>query len=295
MTRGPTRGPTRVIKLGGRVQREPHLSGALAAAWRAHPRALCVVHGGGDEVTAVQRRLGHEPTFRGGRRVTTPEDIEVLRMVLSGAANKRLVAALVGQGVDAVGLSGEDATLIAAHHTADHTLGAVGTPVSINVALLRYLLAGGYLPVLSPLARHTPRLTTMDERPGTDTLDVALDVALNLNGDDAAAAIAAALSADELLLVADVPGVLVDGQPRQTLDADAARDLLQHGAAGGGMAAKLEAALDALRRGVARVRIGGLAAITDLTCGTTITPVTPVTPVTPIGRRARASTSRAET
>ncbi|MDQ3698176.1 MAG: acetylglutamate kinase [Gemmatimonadota bacterium] len=250
-----------VVKVGGRAQGDPALAAALAARWRDAPEALCVVHGGGDEVSSLQRRLGTEPVFRNGRRVTTTADIDVLRMVLSGAANKRLVASLVACGVSAVGLSGEDAALIAARLTSDSALGAVGEPECINVALLRHLLAGDYLPVVSPVARQATV-------PGGRAGDAA---ALNVNGDDAAAAIAAALGAPELLFVADVPGVSVNGAPAALLDAAEAGLLVERGTASGGMAAKLDAAVHALRHGVGRVRIGDIAAIADPSRGTEIT------------------------
>ncbi len=249
----------RVVKLGGRVQQDEALPHAIAAAWHQAPGALCVVHGGGDEVSALQRRLGLEPRFVGGRRVTEEADIALLRMALSGLSNKQLVAALVGAGVPAVGLSGEDAGLIAARLSADPALGLVGTPSAVNVALLRHMLSGGYLPVLSPVAR----------RQGVAGLGAE---ALNVNGDDAAAAIASALRADELLMVADVPGVLVAGVPCDVLTAEAARALIVSGEASGGMAAKLEAALAALARGVSRVRIGDVGAITSAERGTSIVP-----------------------
>ncbi len=104
----------RVIKIGGRVQRDEHLGPALSAWWRVHTRALCIVHGGGEDVSTLQRALGIEPTFIGGRRVTAPGDIDLVRMALSGAANKRLVETIIQAGVPAVGISGEDATLLTA-------------------------------------------------------------------------------------------------------------------------------------------------------------------------------------
>lgn len=248
-----------VVKVGGRVQSDPALPGALAEAWtsrRAVGGALVVVHGGGDEVTALQHALGAVATFVGGRRVTSPRDIDTLRMALSGAANKRLVASLVALGVPAVGLSGEDAALLAARRNAP-ALGEVGAPAAVNVALVRHLLGGGYLPVLSPLARDADGGTA----PG----------ALNVNGDDAAAAIAAALGADELLLVADVAGVRgADGETIAALDPAAARDAIAAGVAAGGMAAKLEAALAACDAGVHRVRVGDLRMIADPARGTAV-------------------------
>lgn len=265
---------TRVIKIGGRVQGDPALSRAIAGAWRAAPQALCVVHGGGDEVTALQRLFGREPAFHGGRRVTTASDIDTLRMVLSGSANKRLVAALTAEGVAALGISGEDAALIAAELDESAALGLVGTPIRINVALLRHLMAGGYLPVISPLAHDLESARSRDAEPTSGTLAGRSGTAagaLNVNGDDAAGAIAVALEADELLLVSDVAGVRMNGVAVPELSASEAEDLIASGEAAGGMAAKLEAALRAVSRGISHVRIGDLAAIADTGRGTLIT------------------------
>lgn len=248
--------PLRVVKLGGRAQSSAELPGAIAAAWRAAPGTLCVVHGGGDAVSALQRRLGSEPAFVGGRRITTVEDIEVLRMSLSGVTNKQLVAAFVAAGLPAVGLSGEDAGLIAARPLDEATLGRVGVPADIHAPLLQHLLAGGYLPVISPLARDASTSNG--------------SAALNVNGDDAAAAIAGALGARELLLVADVAGVLVRGAVVDTLTVDDAVAAIADGTAAGGMAAKLQAAIAALESGVERVRIGDVHALADVERGTVL-------------------------
>ena len=251
---------TRVIKVGGRPQLDRALPGALAAAHTAAPGSLVVVHGGGDEVGTLQRLYGIEARFHGGRRVTSSLDLEIIRMALSGSANKRLVAALNDEGVAALGISGEDAGLLTATLLDADRQGYVGVPASVNVVLLRHLLAGGVLPVISPVSRHA---TARDDEPST----------LNVNGDDAAAAIAAAMNADELLLVSDVAGVLVNGVPMGELDADAAQQLIDDGTAAGGMGAKLQAALAALAGGVARVRISDIAAIESLDRGTVLTRV----------------------
>ena len=251
---------TRVIKVGGRPQTDRALPGALAAAHAASPGSLVVVHGGGDEVGTLQRLHGVAARFHGGRRVTSALDLEIIRMALSGSANKRLVAALNDRGVAALGLSGEDAGLIAALPLDADRYGHVGTPASVNVALLRHLLAGDLLPVISPVSRHAA--------PGRDDPST-----LNVNGDDAAAAIATALEAEELLLVSDVAGVLVHGDAVGELDADEARQLIADGTAAGGMGAKLQAALAALAGGVARVRISDIAAIESLDRGTVLTRV----------------------
>jgi acetylglutamate kinase len=249
---------TRVIKVGGRPQLDPSLAGALAAAHRAAPGSLVVVHGGGDEVSTLQRLYGVVSEFKGGRRVTSRVDLEIIRMALSGSANKRLVSALVTENVPAIGLSGEDAALLAATPLDPDQFGFVGVPANVNAGLLLHLLAGGYLPVLSPVSRCT---------------DPSEGLTLNVNGDDAAAAIAVAIEADELLLVSDVAGVLRDGAPVSTLAPDDAQRLIDDGTAQGGMAAKLQAAIAALEGGVERVRISDIAAIEQLERGTVLTRV----------------------
>ncbi|HEX7123849.1 MAG TPA: acetylglutamate kinase [Gemmatimonadaceae bacterium] len=247
--------PLRVVKIGGRAQSDPTLPALLAAAV-ATPGARCVVvHGGGDEVTALQRRLGGEPTFVNGRRVTTPEDVDLVRMVLSGLVNKRLVGQLLGAGVRAVGLSGEDGALLTADLFDGGALGAVGIPTAADARVVTALLDAGFVPVVSPLAR-----------------DADTGSPLNVNGDDAAAMIAVSLGAAELLLVADVPGVLgADGLPLGSVDLDAAARLVTEGVARGGRAAKLDAARRALAGGVPVVRIAPVAALGDPTLGTVVT------------------------
>lgn len=247
-----TSGVIRVIKLGGRVQQDDALPQALGAYLSAAGGNVVVVHGGGDEVTALQRRLGYEPRFVGGRRVTTPDDLEVVRMVLSGTANKRLVAALAGAGIRAVGISGEDGDLLQAFVAEGAPLGRVGERIHVGPAVLRDLLARRWVPVVSPLARDANDPTS----------------GLNVNGDDAAAAIAVALRADELLFVADVPGVLVGNAVRPVLGEDEARALVEHGLAHGGMSAKLNAGFAALSGGVARVRVGDVLSLTESARGT---------------------------
>ncbi|MFL5561654.1 MAG: acetylglutamate kinase [Gemmatimonadaceae bacterium] len=247
-------GGVRVIKVGGRAQEDPALAGAIAAAWRAAPGGLCLVHGGAVEIDRLQRALGAVPRFVGGRRVTSAEDIETVRMALSGTANKRLVSALCALGIPAVGISGEDGAMLRAAPF-DDSLGQVGRPQSVRTDLIRLLLDGGFLPVIAPLAAGA------EGEAG----------ALNVNGDDAAAAIAAALGASELVFVTDVDGVRQDGATIESLDASTAKALLASGTAVGGMAVKVACALDALAGGTARIRIGGTAAIRDASAGTTLT------------------------
>jgi acetylglutamate kinase len=248
----------RVIKVGGRPQLDASLPPALAAAHRAAPGSLVVVHGGGDEVSTLQQLYGIVAQFSGGRRVTSALDLDIIRMALSGSANKRLVAALNDVRVPALGLSGEDAGLLLATPTDRAHFGFVGTPSAVNAELLHHLLDGGYLPVLSPVSRSD---------------DASAGATLNVNGDDAASAIAVALAAEELLLVSDVEGVRVRGTAVARIDAEEAQRLVDDGTAAGGMAAKLQAALLALDGGVTRVRISDIAAIGQLDRGTVLTRV----------------------
>jgi acetylglutamate kinase len=247
----------RVVKIGGRAQADPRLPSAVRKAWAASRNALCIVHGGGDEITAMQKALGREAAFVGGRRVTSKADLELLRMVLSGVVNKRIVNLLVAEGIAAVGISGEDSALIGAEIIDSASLGFAGRPIRIEPRLIRALLDGGFLPVISPVAYDL-------SSPSGGTL--------NVNGDDAAAAIAVSLDAAELLLIADVEGVRNEsGEVIANIDADFARDLILQGVATGGMAAKLESAHAALAAGVERVRISDLAGLADTERGTLIT------------------------
>lgn len=240
-----------MIKIGGRPQQDPALLDALRAEWRAAPGSFVLVHGGGDELSTLQRAFGREPQFISGRRVTAEADIDLVRMTLSGAANKRLVSALAE--ARAVGISGEDAGVVTAVRSTDTALGRVGVPRQSDPALLTLLLSAGHLPVVSPVARAS-------EDGG----------AYNVNGDDAAAAIAVGLAAAELVLVSDVAAVLDQGTPITSLAADDARAMIADGRASGGMVPKLDAALLALTRGVARVRIGNLTAIQSRDAGTVV-------------------------
>jgi acetylglutamate kinase len=260
---------TRVIKVGGRPQLDPTLPVALLAAWRAtfppltaaDPLVLSsivVVHGGGDEVSTLQRLFGVKSEFKDGRRVTSQADLEILRMALSGSANKRLVSSLVSLQIPAVGLSGEDAGLIIAIPDDKENLGFVGSPMVVQQQLLQTLIEKLYMPVVSPVSR---------------CFNPSDGETLNVNGDDAASAIAVAMKASELLFVSDVEGVLVDEVAIPSLTVEHAWRLVDDKIAQGGMAAKLRAAIGAVDGGVERVRISDIAAIEQLDRGTVLTRV----------------------
>ena len=233
-----------VVKLGGRALEAPGALAECAVALReaaaagASARPTLVIHGGGAEVTAWCARAGLEPRFADGLRVTDAPTLEIAAAVLGGIANKRLVAALRARGIDAVGLSALDGgTVRAQRHTNNATLGEVGEVATVDVSLLALLLASGRMPVLASLGDD-----------GTGAL-------LNLNADDVAAAVAAALPADDLLLLSDTPGLKLGGEVVRSLDSAALVQALDHPDVTGGMRPKLRAAQLALAAGVRRVHI----------------------------------------
>ncbi len=243
----------RVVKLGGNEIDRP---GWLAACARALVPLdpVVVVHGGGRAVSAWSRRLGLPVEKRDGLRVTSPEVAEVVELVLGGPVNRHVVATLRAAGLDAIGLSGVDGGLLTARPGSEG-LGHVGEITGVRAGLLESFLLTGLTPVIAPMA---PAAGASGEPP------------LNVNADDAAAAVAGALRAAELLVVTDVPGVEVDGAVRSALDAGDVETLIELGAATDGMAAKLRAATAALRAGARAVRIGDLGLLSDARAGTRI-------------------------
>jgi acetylglutamate kinase len=241
----------RVVKIGGNALDRPAWVAECARGLRSLGASV-VVHGGGQAVNAWSRRLGLPVEKRDGLRVTTPAVAQLVEMVLAGPVNRLLVTALRDAGLDAIGLAGVDGGLLTAQPLNNGELGEVGEIVSVRAALLHSLLLAGLTPVVAPVApSHRAPV-----RP------------LNVNADQAAAAIAAALGADELLFVSDVPGVTVDGVTQPTLAAAEIEQMIEGGVATGGMAAKLRAAATAVRAGVRAVRIGDLDMLGIATAGT---------------------------
>jgi len=189
-------------------------------------------------INAMLEKLDIETEFVNGKRVSTPEVVEVVEMVLSGRVNKNIVQAINGQqGAQAVGISGKDANLVMCKQ-AGGSLGMVGEPVEINAALIHSLLDGGFIPVIAPLGTG----------PEGETF--------NVNGDTAAGAIAGGLHAKRLLLLTDVEGVKdADGDVLTNLSASQVRDLTSSGVIAGGMLPKTQTALDAINLGVRAVVI----------------------------------------
>ena len=205
-----------VLKLGGRVA-----AGAVRAALAGIDGPVVVVHGAGPQITAEMERRGIEPSFVDGRRVTTPAVLDVVRESLA-AVNAELCAAI---GPKAIGLHGDEIGL-EARQVAE--LGLVGDPSPSAPAAVVDALTAGRIPVVAPLASGP----------------------LNVNADEAAAALAVGLRASRILFVTDVPGVLLDGELAAVLPADEAEAGVADGRFEGGIVPKLEAAVSAARGGV---------------------------------------------
>ncbi len=231
-----------LVKLGGALldsaQSRDALTDQIAAVCSEGTQAV-VVHGGGKQMTRFLAERGIESRFVNGLRVTTPETVDAVLKVFAGSVNHELVASLNRAGARAVGLSGIDAFLVEAEQM-DPALGAVGRVVRSNPGLLALLVENGYLPVVACVA---------GDRSGN---------IYNVNADQMAAACAAAFCASQLVFLTDVAGVLdADGKVRPELTAAEGERMIAEGVATGGMRAKLEAALAALRAGVKQIRIVG--------------------------------------
>ncbi|MCI4366705.1 MAG: acetylglutamate kinase [Thermoplasmata archaeon] len=237
--------PPWVLKVGGRELRPgPALDRFASLVARAVHTGVptVVVHGGGDEVTERASALGLPTQRIAGQRVTDAAMLEVVIEVLGGRINHRIVTALQGAGVPAVGLSGVSGRLLVAEAFGEPTgsLGFVGRPTAVEPRVLLGMIAEGWTPVVAPLAAG----------PG--------GVIYNVNADVAAASLAARLGA-HLALVTDVPAVRdAEGRPIDTLGLETARALLRAGTAKDGMIPKLEAALEAVSTGAASAWIGDL-------------------------------------
>jgi acetylglutamate kinase len=217
-----------VVKLGGAVAADA--TGIVRALAAEHE--VCVVHGAGPQITEELARFGIESRFVGGRRVTSPAALTVVRSSFH-AVNGALCAAI---GSSAVSLFGDE---IGLHAVRIPELGLVGSPLPSCPPVVEAVLAEGRIPVVAPLGVGP----------------------LNVNADEAAAALAIGLGADRLLFVTDVPGLLLGGAVAAAIEAREAARLLDEGALDGGIVPKLRAAVEAARSGV-RAEIGETAVVT---------------------------------
>jgi acetylglutamate kinase len=242
------RGRTAVIKYGGSAMERADLRASFAqdvarlCAAGVHP---VIVHGGGPQIDVLMRRLGKTPRFVDGLRVTDDETMELVEMVLVGRINPELVGLINRHGGHAIGLNGKDSNLIVAHRRRHRLpngesvdLGLVGDVESINPDPLRLLEGHGLIPVIAPIATGRDGAT------------------YNVNADHVAGMVAAALGAAVLLQLTDVPGILDrDGHPLEVVSRRALERLVHERVVDGGMLPKIDAAVSALDRGAARVRI----------------------------------------
>jgi acetylglutamate kinase len=233
-------GKSIVVKLGGAaIDRESDLALAQDVLLLRSVGVRCVlVHGGGPQVDAMLRRVGKEPEFRDGLRVTDAETLEIVRMVLVGKINRDLVAIINSQAGDepvAVGVSGEDAGLLTVT-PADSIFGFVGNVTGVRAEIIHRLLDDGLTPVISTVG------ASADGQP------------YNVNADEAARAIAVAMAAEKIVYLTAVPGLLENPSDESTLIARLTsaelRERIDHESVGKGMIPKLKACADAVDQGV---------------------------------------------
>ncbi|HCA28814.1 MAG TPA: acetylglutamate kinase [Ruminococcaceae bacterium] len=203
---------------------------------------VVLVHGGGPEINDVLAKIGKEPKFIGGLRYTDEETMDVVQMVLAGKVNKGLVQRLEQHGGQAIGLCGLDGGMIkAAKMKGEHDLGLVGDITSIDVTLIRNCLDNGTIPVIATVAAGEN------------------DGVYNINADIAAAQIASSLSAEKLVLMTDVRGLLRDKDNEDSLisvvNVSDVPSLKRKGVIKGGMIPKIDCCVEAVRRGVKRTHI----------------------------------------
>ncbi len=197
---------------------------------------LVVVHGGGKTITEWLNRANVPTVFIEGLRVTDLETLKVVTAVLCGLVNKELVSGICKRGGKAVGLSGADGSMIRARNI-NPKLGYTGEQLTIDIEILHNVLAAGYMPVIAPVC-----LGIYNDNNNTTNL-------INVNGDTVAAEIAAALNAEKLIFLTDVPGLY--DQSKQLIhhmSMDRARELIDTGIVSGGMVAKIRACMSALRK-----------------------------------------------
>ncbi len=237
------RGAIVVVKYGGNAMIDPALADQFAAdvvLLHAVGVRPVVVHGGGPQIGALMARLGKEPEFVDGQRVTDADTLDIARMVLVGKVNRDIVSAINHHGPVAVGLSGEDASLIVAG-ARDPDLGFVGDVVAVNPKIINDLLEKEIVPVISTI--------------GTDPSGQAY----NINADPVAGAIAVALDAEKVIYLTDIAGLLADvGDDTSLLGAVTAarlRVMIADGTLSGGMIPKVNACIQAVEGGVRSAHI----------------------------------------
>lgn len=252
-------GKTMVFKYGGNAMVSEPLRAAFAQDMvflRAVGIRPVVVHGGGPQISAMLERLGIASEFRGGLRFTTREAMEVVRMVLTGQVARELVGLINQHGPHAVGMSGEDGGLLRARRTTaevdgvEQDLGLVGEVVGVNTTAIGSMIEAGKIPVISSIA---PELVPLEQaRSEGLPIDTLTGEVLNVNADTAAAAVAAAIGAEKLVVLTDVEGLYADypdpSSLISSLSTEELREIVPDLAAG--MIPKMKACLTAVENGV---------------------------------------------
>jgi len=240
-----------VLKVGGNeLDDDAFLDGLANAvlAIRQEGHFPVIVHGGGKAIADLQQRLGIEPHFIEGLRVTDEVSLDIAEMVLSGLMNKRIVRKLVNADIHAAGISGvDDGTIYVEklwHPLGD--LGRVGEIQDVDTHLINTLIDADIVPVVSPIS-----FGALDGQ------------SYNVNADHAATAIAAKLGAIKLIFISNVPGVLVAGRVCRAMTASQAEQWIEEGIIFGGMIPKVRSAVEAVRGGVAQAVITNLAGVIE--------------------------------
>jgi len=234
--------PVITVKIGGRTAEDSEQLRPFAADLKdlTAGHYPLIVHGGGAEVTRISKKLGFEPRFHEGIRITSSEEMDVVEMILSGKVNKHLVRFFQSCGLPAVGLCGADGATFTGRTlgTVDGKETRTGNVAEVDPRLLAALFTAGFLPVLSS--------TSMDKR----------GVGVNINADAVAFEIACRLDSESLVFISDIPGVLKHGQVVKSLKRDEVRREIAAGTITGGMIPKATSAVEALKHGVGQVIIG---------------------------------------
>jgi acetylglutamate kinase len=249
-------GKTVVIKYGGSAMTDPFLRKMVATditLLRYVGMNPVIVHGGGKEITHLMKRLGKEPVFVNGLRVTDAETAEIAEMVLTGKVNKEIVSLINQSGGKAIGLSGKDACLITAAKLQPEKccssgedcravdLGYVGAVTKMDPGVIDVIVGAGFIPVISPVAADTKGAT------------------LNINADHLAGSLSCALRADKLIMLTDVEGIMDDPEDlsslMEELTIDEVKEMTEDGRIARGMVPKVEACVTALQGGVERTHI----------------------------------------
>ncbi|MCC6894651.1 MAG: acetylglutamate kinase [Anaerolineae bacterium] len=222
-----------LVKVSGHELDDPAYLAQFAAAIKSLNTPTVVVHGGGAEITAMQKVMGIEPRYLDGVRITDRDSLRIAEMVMSGSVNKRLVRCLLNAGLDALGLSGVDRGLVRATQmqVAGQDMGFTGEVVAVRGEVVTSLLEQGITPVISPVSL------------GEETN-------FNVNADHVAGALATAINASRVVFLTNVEGVLVDNQVVATLTPAGTQALINNGTIFGGMIPKVKTALHALESGV---------------------------------------------